>query len=152
MRLWRSSVEQIDIRWYWPLLLPLLVHPYPAPGLHERRLHRRVGVPQAQMQVRMRRIGEPVAGVGLQGGQLPRHPGKVAGYVPGYVLRVLWPHSSTSLTPYATRASVRPPEPLPAPAEALPSVASPRPSRRLLTAPPEGPLARVLWQRGRRWP
>src|SRR5215210_9175912 len=98
----RSSVEQIDIRWYWPLLLPLLIHPYPAPGLDQRRLHRRVGVRQAQMQVRMRRIGEPVAGVGLQGAQLPRHPGKVAVYVPRYVLRVLWPHSSTSRTTYAT--------------------------------------------------
>src|SRR5215203_3072379 len=39
------------------------------------------------MQVCMRRIGEPVAGVGLQGAQLPRHPRKVAGYVPRYVLR-----------------------------------------------------------------
>ena len=28
---------------------PLLVHPYPPPGLHERRLDRGVGVPQAQM-------------------------------------------------------------------------------------------------------
>jgi hypothetical protein len=29
---------------------------------------------------------------GHQGGQLPRQAGKVAGCVPGYVLRVLWAH------------------------------------------------------------
>src|SRR5215210_8713986 len=57
----------------------------------------------------------------FQGGKLPRHPGKVASYVPCYVLRVLWPHSSTSLTPCATKASVRPPEPLPSSVGALPS-------------------------------
>jgi hypothetical protein len=59
-------------------LLPL-VYPHPSPGLYQRRLDRRVGVPQAQMQVCVLRIGEPVAGVGLQGGQLPRHTRKVAG-------------------------------------------------------------------------
>jgi hypothetical protein len=91
----------------------LLVHPYPAPGLHERGLDRGVGVPQAQMQVCMHRIGEPVPSVGLQRGQLPCHPRKVAGQVPRYVLRILRSHSFTSRTPYATTAYVRQPEPFP---------------------------------------
>src|SRR5215208_3920085 len=40
------------------------------------------------------RAGEPVAGVCLQGGQLPGHTGEVAGRVPCYVLRILRAHLS----------------------------------------------------------
>src|SRR5215211_4472486 len=60
------------------------------------------------MQVCMRRIGEPVAGVGLQGCKLPCHSGEVTGKVPRYVLRVLRSHSSTSLSACATRTSFLP--------------------------------------------
>src|SRR5215212_10635958 len=38
------------------------------------------------------RAGEPVVGVRLQGGELPRQPREVAGSVPGNVLRVLRSH------------------------------------------------------------
>ena len=71
----------------------------------------------------MRRIGEPVAGVGLQGGQLPRHPRKVAGYVPGHVLRVLRAHLRYHRWRYASlfaNASSR--ERIPRSEESLPSV------------------------------
>src|SRR5215210_236530 len=84
----------------------------------------------------------------FQGGKLPRHPGKVASYVPCYVLRVLCPHSSTSLTPCATKASVRPPEPLPSSVGALPSPAPPRPSRWFLRPPGATPRRAAAWP----WP
>src|SRR5215203_1350412 len=51
----------------------LLIHPHLSSGLYKRGLDRGVGVL-------------------LQGGQLPRQPGEIAGRVPGYVLRVLWSH------------------------------------------------------------
>src|SRR5215210_8759522 len=55
-------------------------------------------------------LSKPVGSVSHQGHQLPCHAGEVAGNVSGNVLRVLRSHfSSTSLTPCATTACVRPP-------------------------------------------
>src|SRR5215212_2893779 len=50
--------------------------------------------------------GEPVAGVRLQGGQLPHYAGEVAGHAPGNVLRVLWSHLRQHSSRYSSlRAS-----------------------------------------------
>ena len=54
-------------------------------------------------------LSKSVGSVRHQGHQLSGHAGEVAGNVSGNVLRVLRSHSSTSLTPYATGTSVRPP-------------------------------------------
>src|SRR5215212_10250049 len=96
------------------------------------------------MQDGILRICEPMAGIRLQGGQLPRHAGEVAGRVPGYVLRVLRSQSSTSQTAYATtspalfrcgpRGILRSPERLGHWGGAHPCLADPRPSRTILAA------------------
>ena len=90
-----------------PLLLLPLVQSHPTSGLYQRRLYRRVGVLQAQMQVCVLRIGEPVAGVGLQRGQLPGYAREVTGRVPRYILRFLRSQSSTSQALFSIGASVR---------------------------------------------
>src|SRR5918994_6381877 len=74
------------------LFRPLLVHPHPSPGLYQRRLHRGVGVLQAQVEDGVLRAGEPVAGVRLQRCQVPGHAREVAGRVPRYVLGILRSH------------------------------------------------------------
>src|SRR5215210_8530762 len=83
----RQTPPRSSLPCAWP-------RPAPPPPPRGRSIGADVGL--------QRRIGEPLAGVGLQGCKLPCHPGKIAGYVPRYVLRVLGSHSSTSLAPCAT--------------------------------------------------
>src|SRR5215210_4505743 len=72
-----------------PLLLPPLVHPHPAPGLHQRGLYRSVRILQAVPERSVLGACEPVSRVALQGGDRPSHAREVAGYVPANVIRLL---------------------------------------------------------------
>ena len=62
-----------------PLLLPPLVHPHPASGLHQRGLYRSVCILQAVPERSVLGACEPVSRVALQGGDLPGHAREVAG-------------------------------------------------------------------------
>ena len=62
-----------------PLLLPPLVYPHPASGLHQRGLYRSVCILQAVPERSLLGAYEPVSRVALQGGDLPGHAREVAG-------------------------------------------------------------------------
>ena len=86
-----------------PLLLPPLVYPHPASGLHQRGLYRSVCILQAVPEPSLLGAYEPVSRGALQGGDLPGHAREVAGYVPANVIRLLRSHLRSPNPPPGTR-------------------------------------------------